>query len=97
MHLTLIQSVRSARSIGGTLLTNKQTQTIISKISYLPKKSFVAFPRFCAEWNSFWNVLGIFHQFLVVKWHSFPNNYAFGNDTCSAMHAISATGFKGIH
>ena len=41
-------------------------------------------------------IKGISHQFHVVKWHSFSCSYAFGNDTCSAMHAISMTGFKGV-
>ena len=42
-------------------------------------------------------VSGIY-KVLFVKWHNFPYNYAFGNDTCSAMRAICScvTGCKGV-
>ena len=148
MRLTLIQSVRSARS-RGTLhtITNKQTNKqqslksvifsrnfsslvfqegdrtfcivrsrrgdhinqalyviedlrvlndvitlIFRKISIV---SFIFFPRLCADgiFSGIYKVF--FHQFLVVKWHSFPYNYAFGNDTCPAMIAICLTGCDG--
>ena len=149
MRLTLIQSVRSARS-RGTLhtITNKQTNkqqslksvifsrnfsslvfqegdrtfcivrsrrgdhinqalyviedlrvlndviTLILRIE-TKKISIVSFIFFLVSVRD-GIVSGIykvfFHRFLVVKWHSFPYNYAFGNDTCSAMIAICLTG-----
>ena len=59
------------------------------------------------SWNSFFSLslcgmewfleyIRYFRHCLVVKWHSLLYNYAFGNDTCSAMRVICVTGFKGI-